>query len=93
MAILRHKFKIESSKFDLVITDMLMRKLPGDKLAKELIKIRPDISVLLCTCYSEGMTDARIKSIGIRGLLSKLILIKELVQKIRSMLDHRTIDK
>ena len=45
-------FKAKPDDFDLVITDMTMPNLTGDKLAIELVKIRPDIPVVLCTGYS-----------------------------------------
>ena len=80
-------FKADPDKFDLVITDMSMPKMPGDKLAVELIKIRPNIPILLCTGYSESMTDEKIKSLGIKGLLMKPIVIKALAKKIREILD------
>ena len=80
-------FKAGPDKFDMVITDMSMPKMSGDKLAVELIKIRPDIPVLLCTGYSESMTEEKIKNIGIKGLLLKPIVIKDLAKKIREVLD------
>ena len=40
-------FQEESDKFDLVITDMAMPDMPGDRLAQELIKIRPTIPVIM----------------------------------------------
>ena len=64
-----------------------MPNMSGDKLAVELIRIRPDIPILLCTGYSENMTDEKIKSLGIKGLLKKPIVIKDLAQKIRDVLD------
>ncbi len=80
-------FKANPDKFDLVITDMSMPKMSGDKLAVELIKIRPDIPVLLCTGFSESMTDEKIKYLGIKGLLMKPIVIKDLAKKLREILD------
>jgi len=80
-------FRANPDKFDLVITDISMPNMSGDKLAVELIKIRPDIPILLCTGYSENMTDEKIKSLGIKGLLKKPIVIKDLAQKIRDVLD------
>lgn len=81
-------FRAGSDKFDLVVTDMAMPDMPGDKLITELIKIRPDIPILLCTGFSETMTAEKIKSLGIRGLLSKPVLTKVLAQKIRQVLDQ-----
>jgi PAS domain S-box-containing protein len=80
-------FRADPDQFDLVITDMSMPNMPGDKLAVELIKIRPDISVLLCTGHREGMTAEKLESLGIKGFLMKPFMIKELAQKIRDVLD------
>jgi len=81
-------FKNSSDKFDLVITDMTMPIMPGDKLAVELIKVRPDIPIFLCTGFSGALTQERIKSHGIKGLLLKPIIIKDLAEKIRDALDE-----
>jgi CheY-like chemotaxis protein len=81
-------FSANPDNFDLVITDMSMPKMSGDKLANELIRIRPDIPILLCTGFSESMTDEKIKSIGIKGFLKKPIVIKDLAQKIQKTLDE-----
>jgi len=80
-------FRADPDKFDLVITDMSMPKMAGDKLAVELIRIRPDIPILLCTGFSDSLTDEKIKSVGIKGLLMKPIMIKDFAEKIREVLD------
>ena len=81
-------FRADPDTFDLVITDMSMPNLSGDKLASELMKIRPDIPILLCTGYSESMSDEKIQSLGIKGFLMKPIMIKEFARKIRDVLDE-----
>jgi CheY-like chemotaxis protein len=79
-------FRAISNKFDLVITDMAMPNMPGDKLAVELIKIRPDIPILLCSGFSEIMTEDESKSMDFKGFLMKPILMKDLADKIREVL-------
>jgi len=81
-------FKADPDKFDLVITDMAMPKLPGDKLAVELINIRPDIPIVLCTGFNEALTEEKILSIGIKALLMKPVRIKELAGKLREILKN-----
>lgn len=81
-------FRFEPEKFDLVITDMTMPGLPGDKLSSELTQIRSDIPVLLCTGFSENMSEEKAASFGIKGFLMKPIVMKDLAQKIRSVLDR-----
>jgi len=80
-------FRAAPDKFDLVITDMAMPNMPGNKLSAELIKIRPDIPILLCTGFSETMSEEKAVSIGIKGFLWKPIVMKDLSQKIREVLD------
>ena len=80
-------FRANSNKFDLVITDMQMPNMSGDKLSAELVKINPDIPVLLCTGYNEAMSEEKAFSMGIKGFLLKPIVLKDLSQKIREVLD------
>jgi len=79
-------FKANPHKFDLVITDMAMPNISGDKLSAELIKIRPDIPVLLCTGFSETMSEKKAASLGIKGFLFKPIVMQDLSQKVREVL-------
>ncbi len=81
-------FRDKPDNFDLVITDMTMPNLTGDKLAGELIKIRPEIPIILCTGFSETMSEAKAAYLGIKGFLLKPIVTKDLSQKIREVLDE-----
>jgi len=66
---------------------MAMPNIPGDKLSTELIKIRSDISILLCTGFSEIMSGEKAASLGIKGFLLKPVVMKDFAQKIREVLD------
>lgn len=79
-------FRSQPEKFDLVITDMTMPNITGDKLSVELIKIRPDIPIILCTGFSELMTEEKAKSIGIKGFIMKPVVMREIAQTIREAL-------
>lgn len=81
-------FEKQSDNFDLVISDMAMPKITGDKLAGELIKIRSDIPILLCTGFSEGMSEERAASLGIKGFLLKPVTVKNLSHEVRRVLDR-----
>jgi len=84
-------FKADPKKFDIVISDVSMPKMSGDKLAVEMIKIRPGIPILLCTGYSKSMTDEKTKSLGIKGFIEKPLVIKDLARKIREVLDKAPV--
>jgi len=79
-------FKVDPFKYDLVISDVAMPKLPGDKLSAELIRLRPDIPILLCTGFSQKITEEKMQLLGVRGLLMKPVVLMELAQKIRQIL-------
>ncbi|MCP3892605.1 MAG: response regulator, partial [Desulfobulbaceae bacterium] len=82
-------FRSNPARFDLVITDMTMPGLTGDKLARELIDIRPDIPIILCTGFSEKVTNEEALSIGIRELLLKPLDTADLADKVRKVLNLR----
>ena len=73
--------------FDLVITDMAMPHLTGDRLTHEILKIRPDLPVILCTGYSSRINDDSIKKIGVRAVLMKPVNREKLSEIIRTVLD------
>ncbi|MCP4551812.1 MAG: response regulator, partial [Bacteroidetes bacterium] len=81
-------FRSHPSEFDIVITDMAMPRMAGDKLSSGLVQIRPDIPVLLCTGFSETMSEKKAAAMGIKGFLLKPIVMKDLAQKIRDVLDE-----
>jgi FixJ family two-component response regulator len=50
---------------------MSMPKMPGDQLAAELMKMRKDIPILLCTGHSDTVDEKKAKRIGIKGFAMK----------------------
>jgi nitrogen-specific signal transduction histidine kinase/CheY-like chemotaxis protein len=78
-------FRNDPEHFDLVITDMAMPDMAGDRLAVEMKKIRPDIPILLCTGFSERMTPEKIHALGIQGLLTKPMLTRDLDRTLREI--------
>ena len=82
-------FRNHPDDVDLVITDMTMPQMNGDRLAVELIKIRPDIPVIICTGYSKKISDAAAAGLGIRALLAKPVSKADLATTIRRVLDGR----
>jgi PAS domain S-box-containing protein len=79
-------FRDSPDKFDLVITDMAMPNLPGDKLALALNRIRHDIPIVMCTGFCENMTEEKAAISGVKGFLNKPIVMKDLLKKIREVL-------
>ena len=79
-------FRAQPEKFDLVVTDLTMPNMTGDKLAVELIKIRSDIPVILCTGFSNKLSKERITALGIKDILLKPVQRKKLLQALHKIL-------
>jgi PAS domain S-box-containing protein len=82
-------FKAKPNGFDLVITDMTMPNLAGDELAKEMIHIRPETPVILCTGYSARINQQQAKAMGIRAFISKPVLKRDIAETTRKVLDGK----
>jgi two-component system, cell cycle sensor histidine kinase and response regulator CckA len=82
-------FRKHPDQFDLVITDIIMPVMSGDRLAQEMLKIRPNIPVILCTGYSEQMTEEKAKELGAQEFIMKPMEIKDLANTIRRVLDGK----
>ena len=80
-------FRQAPDSIDLVLTDMTMPKMTGDKLAVELLKIRPDLPIILCTGYSVQISSEKALKMGIRAYISKPIVRADLARIVRAVLD------
>jgi PAS domain S-box-containing protein len=81
-------FKENPDRFDLIITDMAMPIMTGTDFAKEVLKIQPDMSIIICTGFSENLDLEIAKSVGIKEYIKKPLLTDEMTSKIREVLDQ-----
>ncbi len=80
-------FSCDPSPFDLVVTDHTMSGLTGLQLAEELLMIRPDIPIILCTGHSETVSPDIAKEVGIEEYLMKPLSKQQLATAVRRVLD------
>lgn len=79
-------FKAKPDWFDIVITDCAMPNLTGAELVKKIMGIRPDIPVIMCTGFSDLISEQKAKAMGIKEFLLKPIIAPDLAQSIRRAL-------
>jgi len=83
-------FRAAPQRFDLVITDQTMPQMKGTDLARELLNIRPDIPIILCSGYgsvsNHAVTPESAKAMGIRAFISKPVTRTEMVTTIHQEL-------
>ncbi|HVO68387.1 MAG TPA: PAS domain S-box protein [Syntrophales bacterium] len=82
-------FRSQPEQFDLVITDMTMPNMTGIELARELMLIRPNIPIILCTGFSEAITSESAKAIGLKDFILKPIVKSQIASAIRHALEHK----
>lgn len=83
------EFKKGPENFDLVLTDMTMPHMTGEKLAIEIMSIRTDIPVILCTGFNSHISEKRAFEIGFQGYLRKPVGKIELATTVRNVLGRK----
>jgi signal transduction histidine kinase/DNA-binding response OmpR family regulator len=80
-------FRSQPQHFDMVITDMTMPQMTGDRLAKSMMEIRPDLPVILCTGFSASIDARKLAEMKVQALLYKPILKSDIAKAVRKTLD------
>jgi PAS domain S-box-containing protein len=81
-------FRGNPQSFDLVISDMTMPQMTGDKLAEELLRLRADLPIILMTGFSDLINEAQAREKGIRALVYKPLAMNQIAVLIRQILDQ-----
>ncbi len=61
----------------------------GDRLAREVMKIRKDIPVILCTGYSERIDEDRAKKLGLAAYVMKPLVMRDFANTVRKVLNNK----
>ena len=75
------------------MTDMTMPTMTGDKLTAELLKIRQDLPVILCTGYSAQLSGEKTFRMGIKAFMVKPIVEADLAKTVRAVLDGTPVKR
>ncbi|WP_129782119.1 ATP-binding protein [Peristeroidobacter soli] len=73
--------------FDLVLSDLGMPGMSGLDLAEELLKLRPDLPIIITSGYVRAEDARRAEQIGVRDVVMKPNTVAEIGQLIRDRLD------
>lgn len=82
-------FRSRPESFDLIISDQTMPHLTGAQLAREILAIRPDMPIIICSGYSSKIDDEKAKMMGINAFIMKPVELGKLAHIIRQALDDR----
>jgi CheY-like chemotaxis protein len=82
-------FGADASRFDVVITDQTMPCMTGERLVRELRRIRPDIPIILCTGFSHIIDAEKARGLGIDAFCVKPIEMRDIAAILRQVLAQR----
>jgi len=82
-------FKSDPDQFDLIITDQSMPDLSGSELAEKVLRIKPDMSIILCSGFSSKVSEENAGEKGISKYVSKPYTKKSFASAIREVLDMK----
>ena len=81
-------FAANPDHFNLVVTDQTMPNMTGEKLANALLKLRPDIPIIICTGHSPTITPESSNASRISAFLQKPLAPTQLMRVVREVLDQ-----
>ncbi|MEW6530465.1 MAG: response regulator [Thermodesulfobacteriota bacterium] len=81
-------FKQERSRISLVILDLIMPEMGGGECLNELIKIDPNVKVLIASGYAADASVEETAQIGAKGYVTKPFSVNELLRDVRRVLDQ-----
>ncbi len=86
-------YSADPSRFDLVITDMNMPSVSGSELAMEMLKVRKDQAIILCTGHSDYIDSEKSAKIGISAFALKPLTRETLATLVRTVIDGHIAPK
>ena len=81
-------FSFNPDRFDLIITDQTMPAVSGLELAERIRLLGFNKPVILCSGFSADIAQKRLDACGIRAVLKKPVLRRELAASIRRLMDN-----
>jgi CheY-like chemotaxis protein len=80
-------FRLNPSRFDLIITDVTMPEMTGEELVKEILALRADTPIIMCTGFSYLVDADTARAAGIKAFAMKPLTKKEIAMTVRKVLD------
>ena len=80
-----NEFRQNSHQYDVLIADIIMPDMTGDKLAAECRKINPLLPVILCSGYAEHLNKSTAEEFGVSHYLQKPIDSSEMLSILENM--------
>jgi CheY-like chemotaxis protein len=81
----------DPGRFDVVITDQTMPGLTGTALAGELLTLRPELPVIICTGNGDRRHEEEARRVGVKAFVRKPYSERTLADVVRRVLDNKDL--
>ena len=82
-----HAFEQAPQRYDAVLSDETMPQLTGSQLAAAVLRVRPELPVLLMTGYVSPALAERALELGVRDVLAKPLVARDIALALADALD------
>jgi DNA-binding NtrC family response regulator len=86
------QFRASPTSVHVVVSDVAMPDLSGDRLARALHEMRPGLPVILLTGYSHTATPENARALGVAAVLQKPVSIDDLVAAVDAVAEHARLE-
>ncbi len=80
-------FRQDPGAFDMVLTDQTMPRMTGVELIRRIHELRPELPVILCTGFSDSVSEENAPDFGITAFLRKPVELGTLRQVLAQLAD------
>ena len=84
------EFRLDPSRFDVVVLDQLMPGMTGTDLARQMRQLRTDMPVVLISGYTGPVLTQQALSAGIDHILTKPLDLRQIAEAISNVLSRET---
>ncbi len=81
-------YSVQGENINLVLLDLSMPGMDGSQCLEEMLKINPEVKVLIASGYSANAHAKAIPESGVAGFIGKPFQVHELLVEIRKVLDE-----
>ena len=82
-------FKEDPDRYDVLVTDQTMPGMTGEMLAQQVMRLRPNFPVIVCSGFSYTMNENKASAMGIQAYLTKPVLMDDMVRAIHAAIQKK----
>jgi CheY-like chemotaxis protein len=84
-------FRRRPHAYDVLLTDLTMPTMTGLELTREVLALRPDLPVVLCSGFTDEATRIAARKAGIHGIATKPLDVAQIGELIRAALRRQPL--